>query len=391
MTKQFIAVLAAACLLSCNTVPKTEVLDLPSVRPSEIYENNSVVVFINKHHNKNEKIAATYFEKGQKLEDENREEAIWNYKRAITLHPTLDYYHTLGDILIKDKNDKEAANLYAMLVSEYNIQDEHGWHSNHIFGSPSEDDVFKYLLSNLLQYNYLDPYELSRVVDNGYDLQKMKKRLFGDERFMFDTSGIVYKELSNMFLTDDEAAAYASNPDHFKSFISRIKDTSASYEITTNTVSDFVFNGQYAWDETGRGLQALEMLFLKQKQDNSDKWYMYNIKNTARVNDSVLYVIYSIDTSEYVCPKPMRHIDYTLATYTNAGKMIDAKPLAWQAGDLLAAAKVNKGQIEINAFKRSWKKPYNKADFDNELVSTTAVKSYFLKIQDDGKIVEVLQ
>lgn len=105
-----------------------------------------------------------------------------------------------------------------------------------------------------------------------------------------------------------------------------------------------------------------------------------------RVNEQVVMVVYRIDSSASACPVNMRHVYYSVATYLNNGTLIDFRPVAWQAGKDVATADITPNQIITYQYKRAWKKPYDRYDFDNEVLSTVKADSKTFRITSSGKI-----
>lgn len=387
-----VSIIMFLCLLAgmCGKQVKTEILELPSINPSCIYYFDSVSAFTRNKWEQNERIADSYFTKGEKLENENPDKAIWHYKRAITLNPLPDYYRALGQALVKNKTYTEAARLYHLLTQTHYIKDSHGERYEYAFGSrPSEEDYYNRMLTQMLAFDCLSGYEVSEAHEAGIDVNKLKDRLLADERISYDTASIAYKNFLNLFLTEEEIAAYTAKPENFRTFINGIKDTGSVYEITTRSVADFDYRTMEEYEMDGPLLSVLEMNFLKQKQDFPAAWFNYNTRHAGRISDSVCYVIYAIDTSGIACPRAMRHICYTLVTYTSAGKIIDAKSIAWQSGESLAEASVQGDKVKVRTYKRKWRTAYNKTDYDNEITGTEPAGILELVVQSNGVINEL--
>lgn len=193
MRKCFTIIFAATALLcACDRQPKTEVLDLPSIRPSQIYWFDSVHAFRQQEWEQNAKAAVKYFDQGEALKDEDLFKAIWNYKRAITLNPLPEYYRALGEALIQNKKYREAAQLYYLVTAEHYVKDLHGQRYEYVFGAPpSEEDHYNRQLSYMLAYDHVLGDELSRAREAGIDIKRIRDRLLSDPRIKFDTASCI--------------------------------------------------------------------------------------------------------------------------------------------------------------------------------------------------------
>jgi hypothetical protein len=380
------------CLLvsMCGKQVKTEVVELPSINPSNIYDFDSVSAFAKSRWEQNARIARAYFNRGEKLEGENLAKAIWHYHRAITLNPLPEYYHMLGQVLIKNKAYNEAAKLYYFLTQTHYVKDSHGERYEYAFGTrPSEEDYYNRMLTQMLAFDFLSGYDVSEANEAGINVNRLKEKLLADERISYDTASIAYKNFLNLFLSEEEIAAYTSNPANFRTFINGIKDTGSVYELPARSLADFNYSTLEQYEAEGPILGVLEMNFLKQKQDFPAEWFNYNTCHAGRISDSVYYVVYAIDSSSIACPRIMRHVYYTLATYSATGKVIDAKSIAWQSGEALAEASVQNDKVKIRTYKRKWRTTYNKAGYDNEITSTESTGTIELVIQNNGVISEL--
>lgn len=99
-------------------------------------------------------------------------------------------------------------------------------------------------------------------------------------------------------------------------------------------------------------------------------------------------VVYAIDSSETACPIDMRHLYHRLVTYDSVGNILDNKIVAFQAGEALQTAVINRNNIETTRYKRIWRKPYKKFDFDNFLECSEMIDIKRYHINPDGHIEE---
>jgi len=389
---QLIGVSVAISITACkNKTREVEEVALTVIRPSQVYEADKVAEFIRAFGAENAITAEYYIKKSNKALDTDPQQAIWNLKRAITLHPKQEYYEKLGELLIKTGNYKEGKQLYSMVTEKQYIKNEQDkYESRYVFDKPSEDIYYNYLLCSVLSFeNWFPAYLVFEARSKGYDVNKLKNRLLSDERYHYDTAGMEFKRIMLAFLSDEEVETYCDQPENFQKFLTHIDDTLSMFTIDQQSVSNFNYSGfSQELGEDSYSFQFLEMNFLKEKRENPDTWLVYNCNHTTRLNDQVYVVEYSLDTSAIACPKAMRHVTHILATYTPEGKVIDTKPVAWQSGTELASMSYDNGKITINSYKRTWKNEYNKWHFDNDIVRTEATGQSGFVISPDGKITE---
>ena len=374
----------------CKSKPEIEEIDIPALRVSSIYNFDSVNNFKMIHFEQYKYLADEYFSKGTNQEDINLKKAIWNVKRAITLFPNYETYIKLGELLMKDMQYQEAANLYEFIVFKRSRKQNEEWIENYVFEAPNESLFTEYFVANFLA-NYFVDFQISYMCEEaGFKLYNIKERFLNDKRIVFDTASNDYKNMLLCFLNEEELENYANNPTNFVKFLDEIKSNTSQFEITIDQVSNFNyedFNGRN-WNE-GLNLVSMQAMFLKEKTDNPNNSVTFNCLNKCYINDSVIVLHYSVDTSENACPKEMRHIYHVLATYSKGGNVIDYKVVAAQSGEFLSVFSFNNGIINCHEFKRTWKEVYYKFDFNNELLRTDFVKEKGFKINEFGKFMEV--
>jgi hypothetical protein len=374
----------------CKSQTEIEEIDIPALRVSSIYNFDSVNNFKIIHAENYKSLANEYLNKGINQEDVNLKKAIWNVKRAITLFPNYENYIKLGELLMKDKQFQEAANLYEFIVFKCSRKQNDEWIENYVFEAPNESLFTEYFVANFLAYYFVD-FQISYMCEEaGFKLANIKERFFNDKRIVFDTSSNDYKNMLLCFLSEEELENYAKNPSNFVKFLDDIKSNTSQFEINKEQVSNFNYedyNGRN-WNE-GLNLVSMQAMFLNEKKDNPNNSVSYNCLNKCYINDSVIVIHYSVDTSENACPKEMRHIYHVLATYSKNGNVIDYKVVAAQSGEYLSIFSFNNGIINCNEYKRTWKEVYYKFDFNNELLKTDFVKEKVFKINELGKFMEV--
>jgi tetratricopeptide (TPR) repeat protein len=374
----------------CKSQTEIEEIDIPALRVSSIYNFDSVNNFKIIHAENYKSLANEYLNKGINQEDVNLKKAIWNVKRAITLFPNYENYIKLGELLMKDKQFQEAANLYEFIVFKCSRKQNDEWIENYVFEAPNESLFTEYFVANFLASYFVD-FQISYMCEEaGFKLANIKERFFNDKRIVFDTASNDYKNMLLCFLSEEELENYAKNPSNFVKFLDEIKSNTSQFEINKYQVSNFNYedyNGRN-WNE-GLNLVSMQAMFLNEKKDNPNNSVSYNCLNKCYINDSVIVIHYSVDTSENACPKEMRHICHVLATYSKNGNVIDYKVVAAQSGEYLSIFSFNNGIINCNEYKRTWKEVYYKFDFNNELLKTDFVKEKVFKINELGKFMEV--
>jgi hypothetical protein len=374
----------------CKSQTEIEEIDIPALRVSSIYNFDSVNNFKIIHAENYKSLANEYLNKGINQEDVNLKKAIWNVKRAITLFPNYENYIKLGELLMKDKQFQEAANLYEFIVFKCSRKQNDEWIENYVFEAPNESLFTEYFVANFLASYFVD-FQISYMCEEaGFKLANIKERFFNDKRIVFDTASNDYKNMLLCFLSEEELENYAKNPSNFVKFLDEIKSNTSQFEINKYQVSNFNYedyNGRN-WNE-GLNLVSMQAMFLNEKKDNPNNSVSYNCLNKCYINDSVIVIHYSVDTSENACPKEMRHIYHVLATYSKNGNVIDYKVVAAQSGEYLSIFSFNNGIINCNEYKRTWKEVYYKFDFNNELLKTDFVKEKVFKINELGKFMEV--
>jgi hypothetical protein len=392
--KQYILFSLLIVFASCSHKVETVYHDVEAMRASSIYRTDSVSEYLNTFQELNKKLADSYFEKAEKEKETNAPKAVYFYKRAITLYPSLSSYKALAEVLFKLQRYNELRNLYSFLNSSISQQMPDGnYSSEYIFGKPDEDLLYEYLFSNILLSRTLWGEDIYTAREEGYNLENIKKRLVSDKRLPMDTSSFEFKNIMIQFLDYEEIESEAKKPSTFSGFLASIKDTASVFEITDKNVQRFNytdFNGINEYDGfQQRDFSSIYVYYLKEKQDNKDSWIKYNFNYCPKLSPLFHAVVYAVDTSEDACPREMRHVYHRLVTYDPTGQIIDSKVVAWQSGEELVSMKMDHTKFWITEYNRTWKKPYKKTDFDNDVVKITKGNESAYEISAEGKIVEV--
>lgn len=391
MFRYIFPVIIACALASCSTTPEQVIVELPALRASSIFRDDSVYAYMTNATDQQKQIAESYFKKGIEAKETNPKKAIYFLKRSITLHPTGDAYRELGKLLMSAKIYDEAYMLYGFLSRKAYLAQKDTVVEKYLFGEPDTDIHYEYLLAFTMNSNYLDGYILHDMKNTGIDMEKIKKRLLSDPRFTYDTTSASFKNFMFQFLSDEEIKQLMNSEGNFRNFLASIKDTSLNFSIEENAVSVFNYdryNGDY--EAEGLFVPDLYMHYLVEKKENPNGWFEYNSNHVIPISKDVTAVIYAIDTSETACPREMRHVYHRLVTYGKGGRIIDSKIVAWQSGEEMATFRYfgNGNYFVVTPYTRTWKKPYEKMDFDNYIISTEPGKQLSYTIDESGKIIE---
>jgi hypothetical protein len=378
---------------ACTEEKERVLVEVPALKASDMYRSSEVREYIVKYADQHHEIASSYKEKATAIKDKDLKKAIYFLKRSITLEPTQESYKELIQLLSQDKNYSEALDAYSVFVEEaYYDNANKEWTHEYIFSKPDEVTVTDYIIMSILANNSIDYYTLS-LAGEGVDKQKIRERLLADERFKYDTSTIDYKNIMVQFWTEEEIDAYKKSLVNLNALLNSVSDTLSVFEIDQKNVSKFNyddFNGMnYSEDDDGSiVLTDMVVYYLKEKQDNPNEWIQYNINHSFHPHDSLKALVYAVDTSATACPMEMREIYHRLIVYDAKGKIVSDKIIACQSGENLQTVSYNKDHFEITEYKRNWKKPYKKHDFDNEIIKTDLLAKKSYMITASGEIVE---
>lgn len=375
---------------SCEDKTETRYFDVEALSASELYNSDSVFAYMNRYKEKNKDLANAYMEKA-KQHTNNPEKAIYYLKRSISLLPTQERYKELVALLSAQKRYDEVSKLYYLLLYEHHVNStDQKQEYLYLFGPPDEDMVYENLLNNFLRWNSINAEEVYLAEEMGFKPAVFKERLMEERRISINRNSPEFKNMLLQFLPYDHLDSIARQPETFRNFIASIRDTNEHFQINTQAVSDFnyeLFKGE--GDMMGINQQAIDVFYLKEKQENKDAWFEFNFNHCYKAFPSVNVVVYAIDTSATACPREMRHVYHRLTTYTDNGNVIDSKVIAFQSAEDLVTAEVNKTSITTFPAKRSWKKPYNKWDFDNRVTTIKTAEAQRYEIQEDGIIKQI--
>ena len=394
--KMMVAVFAVVTMVSCHPKVITIVKEVPVLRASSIYYDDSIYYFMEKYRDTNKEIAASYYKKGLEQENTNLAKAIYCIKRSITLQPELTRYRELAAMLYKAGMYEEMRELYRPIIEKLNDYGASHFNRQFLFGKPDESLLTEYLTYNLLAFNSNwdesaeDNYTFKD--EYGFDLRVLGKKVLSDPRFKFDTNSVQYKDIILSFLSDTEAVLYMKSEGVFSTFLNSIKDTSSVYEINKDSVAEFDYTHFKEMDEPGPQeitMENLNCIYLKECY-GKDSSLDYNFKHRFKINDSINAVLYAIDSSEVACPRDMRNIYYRLVTYGKKANIKADMVVACQSGEQLSFFKYNHGAFTVSYFKRYWENPYHKKDFNNHIQKVEQTEAKMFRIKPDGAIEAVL-
>jgi len=393
--KGFLYILSISVFLnSCQSEKVEQVLvEVPALRESEMYDPSDVKKYILEFGDQHHDIALSYINKAHDIKDKNTDKSIFFLKRAITLEPTEELYKELIQTLSDNKDYVQELKALSVLIDEAYYKKDGNLVMEYVFSPPSIDLLSEFIITGIIVNNDIDYYALSILAEHGIDKQKIKDRLLADKRFELDTADIVYKNIMIQFWTDEEVANYKKSLVNLDALFSSVIDTASTFEINQKNVNRFNyenFNGMnYAEDDDGKiVLTDMFVYYLKEKQDDPDKWLQYNINHRFEPQDSLKALVYAVDTSATACPIEMRNIYHHLVIYGPDGRIISDKIVACQSGEKLETVSFHKDHFEITEYKRSWKKPYDKYDFDNEITKIEPLKETSYSISKTGEIAE---
>ncbi len=392
--KYFLSCLSLLVLLACETKVETVYKDVKALRASELYARDSVYAYMNRYKDQNKDLATTYYEKFKKEESTNPEKAVYDLKRSISVQPRIEAYKELASLLGKLGRNAEVYDLYSLFIYKLYLSNPGGNPIEFfVFGPPDEDTYYEYLVAGILANSKLYNEDIYSARESGFNVDKMKERLIADERIHMDRNSEEFKYMLLQFLSYEDLESIAQKPESFQDFLKSIRDTSQEFSIDKNKASEFNYERFNGIEEYDMGLvidnDAIDVFYLPEKKENKNGWVQFNLKHRYQPIQNVNVVIYAVDTSETACPLEMRHIYHRLATYNDEGKLLDSKIISTQAGEDLMTADISGVQITTHLYKRSWKNPYKKTEFDNLLLNTQPLGSKKMVIGEDGSIREI--
>lgn len=381
-----ILLIANACVEKKEQI----ILQVDALRASDIYYNTAVDKYITKYGSEHHKIATSYLNKSHAVKDKDLNKAIYYLKRSITLEPRYKSYIELAQLLSDDKNYEEAYLAYDVLIQKLYYESNGQSEQKYLFLVPDNNAKIEYVILSILAKSGIDYFDIPVW---GFDKKAIRDRLVVDERFNYDTSNVDHKNIMAQFWNAEEVESYRSSLINLHVLLNSVSDTSSVFEINQKNISQFSydnFNGKNNSDDYRYRINMANMkaYFLKEKQENPDEWISYNLNHTFKLDVLLNVLIYAVDTSAIACPVDMRELYHRLVVYGENGKILSDKIVAFQSGENLQTVSFNKDHFEISKYKRNWKNPYKKQDFDNEINNIELLSKKKYTITASGEIIE---
>lgn len=370
MKKIFLLIALIAMFAQCDTgVPPIEAGPPAPLRPSLIYNSDSVRKSIVNSH-QYDSLAVQQLKLAKELLADFPERALHHIKRSITYKPTREAYIQLGALLTKSEKFTEACQAYDVLTDVFPGLDKEIYF-NMIYASlrtPGHSNIYAFVdcaqedgVKNEEINSYIEQEPLLRSARERKETESFQNYLEGyghlDDSVSFDV-------FIRLFDEKEKEGAHKSFPVTID--LARLSD------ISGYRTGDQWYGIQYYLEEMAAGWRT-------------------NFKEFKRLPDpgkDIVTVIYGIDSSALGARKEMRMIYYRLATYSSEGKRIDNMIIAKHLGDDVCTAEILSGtKLRLTYFTRSWKRPFDHRDMDNEVVATTPAGAITVNISETGQII----
>lgn len=282
---------------------------------------------------------------------------------SLRIYPSAASYYELGNVLLEQKKYKQALEAFE-LAAELNYKP----YGNLLF---QQACCYAELENDNEVYNYI-----SYAVENGF---VNKERIFNDKHIKN------YKEDPQLLSAYLEAMSGNGNPEEiiWNSYLKGYKKGQFPFTIDSSTFSK-VDRKYISYDFEKYIPEMRDEQFTR---DVGNEYY-YLVRFTG--NSKYKILVYACQSYE----NDGAPVYYVLSTFDNKGMIIDKKIIAGaETFDEEYKEAVIKSfhDIQINAYKNSYKlDPKEEGYGDNPVVSRELIKSYVLKIGQDGKISEAL-
>ena len=352
--------------------------ELVKMRVTDIFKKDSVLAFLSAHGELNAAVSRSYNEKAEAALKENSGKVEFYYKKAITLWPMEKNYIDLGNYLNATSRYDAAALAYETATK--------------VTTTHSFDQYLRIIKNDLLSTSY---YIQTEFLDNchalNYNMEDILENIVKDEKLKNSVSRMKFTSLINVMSNQEGWNISYKNPDTtgatFDDFIKKFEPVRLPFSCSIKELHYFSYDhsgmeGEEYDPSTDYSRFMEYSLFKTNYYGETD--FQYLIKNEA----GKLIVIHAVDTSGSAVPREMRCIYHRLLVYNFEGKLIDSKIIGAQAGEILITYKINPDLTIIReAALRKWKKPFNRSDIDNEIVSVEPVLIDNYSVTDDGKII----
>ncbi|MCU0361487.1 MAG: tetratricopeptide repeat protein [Bacteroidia bacterium] len=391
MIRSFINTVIGIAFVSCSRETITMYKDVNALPVSLIYKGDTVYKFVNGMAQVNADVAKSYLKKGEDAEAIHPEKAIYHYKRAITLNPSREAYLKLAKILEKSGLKSELAQLYEFMIMPISMKPKDGKvYSQYVFGAPDAELYYEYLVATILKNQSLWGEDVYVAKELGFDTEIIKKRLISDSRIGIDTSSMVFKNILLQFLNYEEFEQASKDPEMFRNFVSTAIDTVPTFSISEKQVGQFNYltntasNGNFMEND----FSAIYRYYLIETKEQPNLWFRFNLTHHLHLSNKFTTLICAIDTSNPGSPPEMRNIYYRLVTYDTSLNVIDNKIIAVQSGEQLWTVEFRKNRFNIHHFKRTFRKPYNEGEYDNEVTGLVLEDESYYEINENGQIIK---
>jgi hypothetical protein len=389
-----VAFAAAVFINSCTAPePPPAIKEPDKLRPSLVYNVDSVKAFVTGNKGV-DTTAAQQLEKAGELLPASPRKALYHVRNSITAKPTREAYVQLATLLAEEGELTEARKAFMVLTEVF----------------PGFDRKLHF---DMLYVSLLDPE--SATIYPFYDLAL--------------NAGITKDEIRSFLLGDKRLASFRKSSEFpvLLEYFARAGDKEETHDLYRFTRE---FPREIEWykgkgDYAERSLLPLnigmkELMSIKPEENSRIRGYREFIPeylekhdyvgfqpvvrlsgNYKPQEDAYMILLYAIDTSAYGASPEMKMIFYRLATFTWKDKsMISSRIVARQLGEDLSTLKLtrlpvkesdeeqkNEYLLEVQHYKRIFKKPFNYKDFGNEVVRIDTLGKEIITINEKGKII----
>jgi hypothetical protein len=390
MRKYILHILIGVGLISCSGETTTIFKDVNALPVSLIYMGDTVIKFAKALGEANAEVAIAYTKKGEEAEATNPEKAIYYYKRAITLGPTQERYLKLAKVLEANGLKNELAELYYFLVIPFTYKYGAGNDPLFVFRKPDFDLYYEYLVAHIIKNQSLWSEDVYLAKEQGFDTEAYKKKLLSEPRIGMDTSSMTFKNMLLQFLSYEEFEQASKDPGMFRNFVSTASDTTLNFSISEKQVGKFDYLSNLGSDDFMQNdFSSIYRYYLVEQKEENNIWFKFNLTHHLQLSEKFTTLICAIDTSYPGSPPEMRNIYHRLVTYDSAMKVIDHRVIAVHSGEQLSTVDFRKNKFNIHSFKRTFRKPYKKGEFDNEVMGLVLEEETYFEINEAGQIIKI--
>jgi tetratricopeptide (TPR) repeat protein len=340
------------------------------LRPSMIYNEDTVRKFVDIEP-VYDSIAAAELKESEKFLPDFPDKAIHQVKRSITYRPTQSAYIRLGELLIDQGRYSEARQAYLVL--------------NNVFPGFDNAIYFRMMCAAVLdpENGSLYPF-MHEAMEKGITLADVKQFFEEEPRFDPIRNTEKFQRIIKYQLEDygpmGDSLSMESFLDMFDKAGESFSGKGYPFIIGMDQLTDIsgFYTNEWYW-----GCKH----FLP--DPGIGKWNI-RFREYRRLPDpgaGIHAVIYAIDSSAHGARTEMRMVYYRLATYNAKGKVIDDMVIAKHLGEEVCTAEIISGnELKLSVLTRTWKRPFNHRDMDNEVAGTEPKGTLRVAIQSSGEI-----